>query len=132
MFNFFRKKLPQKTGSTVTFQNTACEVSRRVRSQSGERNVSSWEEVEAAIQRMLDDPEEFVILTVGDPRHGIRFIQSTRLRPGGITLELALESPQGTRLVEKTCTREECFAIFREFYNTTDVPGREQYTPVKF
>ena len=63
---------------------------------------------------------------------GIRFIQSTQLKTGGITLELALETPQGTRLVEKDCTQQECLEIFREFYNTTSVQGVEQYTPVEF
>jgi len=127
----FKKKKPQKT-TEVTFKNTVCDAARRVGCQSGERDVHSWEEVERAIRNMLNDPEEFVILTVGDPRHGIRFIQATRLKNGNITVELALESADGTRLVDKECSEQECLAVFREFYNTTDVPGREQYKAMEF
>ena len=130
--NSFNKKKAAKAPQEVIFKNTSCDVPRRVASQSGERDVTSWDEVEEAIRDMLADPEEFVILTVGDPRFGIRFIQSTQLKTGGITLELALETPQGTRLVEKDCTQQECLEIFREFYNTTSVQGVEQYTPVEF
>ena len=118
--NFFNKKKAAKAPQEVIFKNTSCDVPRRVASQSGERDVTSWDEVEEAIRDMLADPEEFVILTVGDPRFGIRFIQSTQLKTGGITL------------VEKDCTQQECLEIFREFYNTTSVQGVEQYTPVEF
>lgn len=130
---FFNKKKPQKTTTKVTFQNTPCDTPRRLDTNSGtDHPISSWEEVAEALRGMFSDPEEFVILTVGDPRHGIRFIQSTQTKTGGITLELALESPEGTRLVERSCNQEECLAIFREFYNTTDVPQRELYKPVEF
>lgn len=129
--NFFNKKKPQKT-TQVVFKNTACDTPRQVGCQSGNRNVTSWGEVEEAIRAMLADPEEFVILTVGDPRYGIRFIQSTRTKQGNVTVELALEGTDGTRLVDKTCTEAECFEIFREFYNTTNVSGKEQYKPMEF
>lgn len=130
--NLFGKKKSPKTTPKVIFKNTVCQAPRQISTQSGERTISSWEEVAAAIGTMLRDPEEFVVLTAGDASHGIRFIQATQLQSGGITLELALESPEGTRLLEKTCTPEECTAIFREFYNTTNVPSQEQYTPVEF
>lgn len=133
MFNLFNKKKPRKTTSKVTFKNTPCDSPRRLDTNSGtDHAITSWEEVAQALQDMFLDPDEFVILTVGDPQWGIRFIQSTQIKSGGITLELGLESPDGTRLVERFCTQEECLAIFREFYNTTNVSQRELYKPVEF
>lgn len=56
--NFFNKKKAAKAPQEVIFKNTSCDVPRRVASQSGERDVTSWDEVEEAIRDMLADPEE--------------------------------------------------------------------------
>ncbi len=133
MLQFFNKKKPQKTTTQVIFQNTSCDTSRRLDTNNGaDHAISSWEEVEDALYEMFSDPDEFVILTVGDPCWNIRFIQAAQIKTGGITLELGLESPDGTRLVERTCSQKECLAIFREFYSTANVPQREAYQPVEF
>lgn len=119
----------------VTFEKTTCEVPFRLATSEWERTVSGWEEIEEALDQMLDGELEFVILTTGDASHGIRFIQTCPLPDQDmVTVELSLEEPGNSRarLVEKDCGQEEVFAIFRAFYQTGDVPNRERYQPVRF
>ena len=121
--------------SDVTFAPTKCEVSYLLSTDQGERGISSFGEVENALLDMMAGEAEFVILTVGNACHGIRFIQSCPLNDeDGFTVELALEQEGGrTRLVEKSFyTQKECLEVFREFYNTSSVQDKESYTPVEF
>lgn len=120
--------------SDLTFQNTPCEVPHKIATSEGEWEIHRWEEAEEAVLAMQAEEVEFVILTAGDARHGIRFVQSVPLadRPG-FTVELALEEGAGTRLVEKEFrTGEECLAVFREFYHTSAVRDWQSYRPVRF
>lgn len=123
------------TTTQVTFTRTKCDVPFRLATSEGERTVSGWEEIGEALEQMLEEVVEFVILTAGDASHGIRFIQTCPLPDQDmVTVELSLEEPGNprTRLVEKDCGQEEVFAIFRAFYQTGDVPNRERYQPVRF
>lgn len=120
--------------SDVTFKNTQCNVPHQITTSEWDREIHSWEEAEDAVLAMQAEEVEFVVLTTGDARHGIRFIQSVPLpdRPG-FTVELALEEGDHTRLVEKEFrTGEECLAVFREFYETSFVHDMEEYQPVRF
>lgn len=119
---------------TVTFQNTPCPVPHLITTSEGEHEITRWEEAEDAVLAMMAEEVEFVILTAGDARHGIRFVQSVPLadRPG-FTVELALEEGDRTRLVEREFpTQEACLAVFREFFETASVTGIDQFRPVKF
>ena len=122
--------------TNVTFQKTSCAVPHLLTTSEWERSVESWEEIKAALEQMLAEEVEFVVLTVGDASQGIRFIQSCLLpdEPDRVTVELNLEEPGNprARLVERTVSAEECFSIFEEYFRTGGVPHREQYKPVEF
>lgn len=128
------RKDPRLT-TDVTFEKTTCDVPFRLATSEWERTVSGWEEIEEALDQMLDGELEFVILTTGDASHGIRFIQTCPLPDQDmVTVELSLEEPGNSRarLVEKDYDQEEVFAIFQTFYRTGNVPDREEYQPMEF
>ena len=123
------------TTTQVTFTRTKCDVPFRLATSEGEWTVTQWEEIEEALDQMLDGELEFVILTTGDASHGIRFIQTCPLPDQDmVTVELSLEEPGNSRarLVEKDYDQEEVFAIFQTFYRTGNVPDREEYQPMEF
>lgn len=128
------RKDPRLT-TDVTFEKTTCDVPFRLATSEWERTVSGWEEIEEALDQMLDGELEFVILTTGDASHGIRFIQTCPLPDQDmVTVELSLEEPGNSRarLVEKDYDQEEVFAIFQTFYRTGNVPDREEYRAMEF
>lgn len=128
------RKDPRLT-TDVTFEKTTCDVPFRLSTSEWERTVSGWEEIEEALDQMLDGELEFVILTTGDASHGIRFIQTCPLPDQDmVTVELSLEEPGNSRarLVEKDYDPEEVFAIFQTFYRTGNVPDREEYRAMEF
>jgi len=123
------------TTTQVTFTQTKCDVPFRLATSEGEWTVTQWEEIGEALEQMLEEVVEFVILTAGDASHGIRFIQSCPLPDKDmVTVELSLEEPGNSRarLVEKDYDPEEVFAIFQTFYRTGNVPDREEYQPMEF
>lgn len=121
----------KKLSTEVVFENTICNVHRELKTQESERAVDSWDEVEDGIWGMLEDENEFVVLTVGELLHQVRYVQAAQISDG-IIVQLGIEEGGQTRLVEKKCTQEECLNIFREFYDSALVHNIEMYTPVKF
>ncbi|MDE7229772.1 MAG: hypothetical protein K2N56_04760, partial [Oscillospiraceae bacterium] len=99
----------------MLFEKTRTERST-VRNQCEEVSADSWETVLDFLNKMFDDPEEFVVLSLAEIKHNIGFVQSAQVE-GGLTVQLGIEEENGTRLVEKYCSEEECVEIFREFYN---------------
>ncbi len=114
----------------MLFKKTDCERST-VRNQCDEIYADSWETVLDFLNKMFDDPEEFVVLSLAEIKHNIRYVQSA-LVTNGLTVQLGIEEENGTRLVEKLCSEAECIEIFREFYNTTNVVNINEYSEVKF
>lgn len=114
----------------MLFEKTKCERST-VRTQYEEKFADRWETVFDCISEMLDDSDGFVTLTLADIKHNIRYVQSA-LVSDGLTVQLGIEEENGTRLVEKLCSENECIEIFREFYNTTNVANINEYSEVKF
>lgn len=115
----------------MLFKKSKCERST-VRSQNEEKAANRWKTVQDFLNRLFDEPEdEFVVLTLADIKHNIRYVQST-WTPDGLIVQLGIEEDGGTRLVEKNCSEEECVEIFREFYDTSNVPDIQDYSEVKF
>lgn len=132
---------PEKTEDTgmknengeMLFEKTECDVPYRIRTQTIEREAKDGRDVLDRVLEMFGDADEFVTLTVGEARHNIRYVQAARnKRGGGIIVQLGIEDGEHTRLVEKLCGEKECAEIFREFYSTSNVSGRDKYEPVKF
>ena len=81
---------------------------------------------------MIDEGgDEFVVLTLVDIKHNIRYVQSADVGEK-FTVQLGIEEENGTRLVEKLCSESEVIEIFHEFFNTTNVANIDEYTEVEF
>lgn len=115
---FFNKKKRERTeadksyaqarGETTTqvrFRQPACPVSRMLSTQNGERSIDTWEAVENALGELLTDGDQFVVLSVGEPRHDIFFVQTTPSNQGdGFILQVSIREGSGSRLVERICS----------------------------
>ncbi len=125
------KETAKETTTDVTFGKVICNAKHTVRTQEIEKTAPSWHMVEECLWDMFEDADEFVVLTVGDARYHIRFIQAAQIAEG-ITVQLGIEEGEHTRLVEKTCSEDECMEIFQRFYDSSQVQDVERYTPVEF
>lgn len=102
-----------------------------VRNQCEEVSAESWETVLGFLNQLIDDPDEFVVLSLAEIKSNVRFIQSAWTAKG-LTVQLGIEEENGTRLVEKLCSEAECIEIFRKFYDTSFVDNVSEYREVKF
>ncbi|MDE7312224.1 MAG: hypothetical protein K2N87_11510 [Eubacterium sp.] len=116
----------------VTFEKTECTAPKTISTQEiTDQEISSWMAVENCLWDMFEDADEFVVLTLEEIQHQIRYVQAAQIEDG-IIVQLGIEEGDHTRLVEKACTKEECCEIFQEFYNSSYVQDVEQYKPVQF
>ncbi len=121
-----------KTSTDVTFENKNFPTQNTVSTQTvTDQAVSSFQMVEDYLWDMFGDEDEFVVLTLADILHQIRFVQAAQIK-NGLIVQLGIEEGDRIRLVEKECTREECMDIFREYYNSSYVRDVEKYKPVAF
>ena len=121
-----------KTSTDVTFENKNFPTQNTVSTQTvTDQAVSSFQMVEDYLWDMFGDEDEFVVLTLADILHQIRFVQVAQIK-NGLIVQLGIEEGDRIRLVEKECTREECMDIFREYYNSSYVRDVEKYQPVAF
>ncbi|RKJ06109.1 hypothetical protein D7X87_06660 [bacterium D16-54] len=125
------KNQDKPTTTNIVFENTVCTQPWNLRTQELDISVDSWDTIEDCLAKMLVDKDEFITLTTANAHRNIRFIQATQIEDG-ITVELGIEEGDHTRLVEKTCTEEECLNIFQEFFSSADVQDLEKYHPVEF
>lgn len=122
----------KKLSTEVTFQKTECIAPKTISMQQiTDHAVSSWETVENCLLDMFEDADEFVVLTLEEIHHQIRYVQAAQIKEG-VIVQLGIEEGDHTRLVEKECTKEECCEIFQKFYNSSYVQDVEQYKPVQF
>lgn len=115
----------------MLFKNTKCTMPKNVRTQYDEMPADSWEIVCDCLDEMFEDDDDFVVLTLAEISHNVRYVQA-RQQDDGIIVQLGVEVEGGTKLVEKLFSEEECVEIFREFYETSNVKNVEQYTEVQF
>lgn len=118
----------------MLFKNVEGQTENTVETQDGERSAKSWDDVMEGIDEMFEYEDEFVILTLANISHDVRYVQA-RYHDDGVTVQLGVEVNDGKniKLVEKTgLSEEECVEIFREFYETSNVKNVEQYTEVQF
>ena len=121
-----------KTSTDVTFENKNFPTQNTVSTQTvTDQAVSSFQMVEDYLWDMFGDEDEFVVLTLADILHQIRFVQAAQIK-NGLIVQLGIEEGDRIRLVEKECTREGCMDIFREYYNSSYVRDVEKYQPVAF
>ena len=89
------------------------------------------DEIEKYIRIMAEDEQQFVVLKLPEARYGVRFVQAS-VNNGQICVQLGIEKKSKVKLVEKSCSEEECKKIFFAFFLTGRVECIRTYRPVKF
>lgn len=129
--SLFSRSPKKQTTTDVTFGTVTCISPTTLGSQDGERHNVSWQQVEDGLEDVFGDSNQFLVLTLQEIRHNIRYVQATQCDEG-IVVQLGIEKNNATRLVEKICSEQECIDIFREFYGSSFVKNIQEYKPVEF
>lgn len=104
-----------------------------VRTQKAGRAVKSMDDINAALGKLFNDQDEFIVLTLGEKMiaHGVQYIQSA-WNGKALTLQAGVIENGKIRLVEKSISPFECEGIYKKFFETSEVDGIENFTEVKF
>ena len=80
-----------KTSTDVTFENKNFPTQNTVSTQTvTDQAVSSFQMVEDYLWDMFGDEDEFVVLTLADILHQIRFVQAAQIK-NGLIVQLGIE-----------------------------------------
>lgn len=103
-----------------------------VRNQCDEVPADRWETVREFLNIMFNDEnkDEFVVLSLAGTQP-IRYVQSAWTK-NGLVVQLGIDEENGTRLIEKNCSEEECADIFREYYDAKNISNISEFNEVKF
>lgn len=123
-------KLFKKTTTDVRFEKVAPQNTMKLENQNGVIENCSCPDMEEFIEMMLEDPEQFITLSLPSARYGIRFVQAGRTVKG-IDVQLGIEENNHTKLICKICSEEECWEVFYEFFDTSNVCNRKGYKPIQ-
>lgn len=120
---------------TITVKGNKADATNKfgIMAENQDRRVPA--ELNAAMY-MLDEAfendEQFLTLSLEKALYdGVYFVQAARLPDGLITVELGIESENGTKLVEKAMDEVSCAKIMMHFLDTAKVEDIESYTLVK-
>ncbi|MDE6625947.1 MAG: hypothetical protein K2K56_06215 [Lachnospiraceae bacterium] len=112
------------------FQTVGKQDGFKLENQNGALREFRDVDIEDYLEDMFASPEQFVTLTAPKAMRKVRFVQAC-LQRDGIEVELGIEE-NGTRLVYKLCSKEECVRIFLDFFEDEFIPKMEEYQPVQF
>ncbi len=120
---------------TITVEGKRADVGNSfgIMAENQDRRVPA--ELNAAMY-MLDEAfendEQFLTLSLEKPLFdGVYFVQAARLPDRMISVQVGIETDNGTRLVEKTTDEVTCAKIMMYFLETAKVQDIESYTLVK-
>lgn len=129
-FSLLKKLFKPKT-TEVLFDKVVSTGKAKLENQDGCIHEFGHLEILEYIQKILDDSQQFVTLELPEANYGVRYVQAC-INQGKIDVQLGLEEGNNTKLVEKTCSHEDCQKIFLEFFDYGYVNDLESYTPVQF
>lgn len=113
-----------------TFQNVGRMESFKLENQNGALFSFNDADIEFLIDDMLEDPDQFVILTAPAAVNKVRYVQASTCDKG-IVVQLGIEEER-THLIEKICSEGECKALFLRFFKGSFEPDFSEYKPVEF
>ena len=90
------------------------------------------QDLDAYLNCMFDDVDQFVTLTRAKADFGVRYVQAC-FAGTKLIVQLGIEKGNSTKLVEKVCSNSnECVEIFYLFYSSGKVDNLGEYLPVQF
>ena len=131
LFDFIRNKFKKKI-TDVDF--TKVEYTGKMKLENnfdGPIDSPTWQQVELYINKMIENNEEFITLTLSEAVYGVRYMQACSVK-GGYSLQLGIETDAKTNLVEIVCDKKELVERFAQFYEYGFVHDIDQFKPVSF
>lgn len=120
--NLFKKK---KSFDVVDHQGQFI-----LRNQCEELNNCSKEDILKFIDIMINDFNEFIVLTPPSAIHKVQFIQGALVNDG-IDIQLSIQKGNRCYLYHKVCNKQECIDTFIDFYNGV-IPCLDDYKLLEF
>ncbi len=100
LFDIFKKKT-----TDVTFEKVKYNKNRTVENNSdGLIDDPTWQQIEAYLDKMYGNDDEFVTLTLSEAVNGVRYIQACKV-DNEYSIQLGLEKGNTTKLVEAFCKK---------------------------
>ena len=131
LFDIFRKNL-RKTTTDVDFEKVKYTGKMKLENNFDEPIDSpTWQQVQLHIDKMIQNDEEFITLTLSEAVYGVRFMQACSVK-GGYSLQLGVETDVKTNLTERVCDKKELVERFTQFYEYGFVHDMDQFKPVSF
>ncbi len=118
----------------VDFQKMPAQNWFTLENQDGVLEVESEDDIYDYYDIMLDDFDQYIILTSPDSINGIRFVQSrqTNDENGEVEVEIAVETKNAVNLYYKIFNEENGIDVFLDFYRGEFVPDMKEYKAVEF
>ena len=131
LFDIFKKSGKKET-TDVEFEKVEYTGKMKLENNfDGPIDSPTWQQVQLYINKMLQNNEEFIVLTLSEAMYGVRYMQACDVN-GEYTLELGIETDDKTKLVEKVCDKKELVERFQQFYEYGVVHDIDQFKPVSF
>ena len=131
VFDFFKNSLREKT-TDVDFEQVEYTGKMKLENNfDGPIDSPTWQQMELYIDKMSQNNEEFITLTLSEAVYGVRYMQACSVK-GGYSLQLGVETDTKTNLVEIVCDKKELVERFAQFYEYGVVHDIDQFKPVSF
>ncbi len=122
-----------KGAAKMVFENTPKQDGYTLRNQEQTLRNFGVEEMEDYLEDVYHTPDQFLTLTSPEAQNKVRYVQTCyNNEKDEIEVELGIEEQDGTHLVYKMCSLEECRDIFIEFFENKFQPQWNEYQPVQF
>ena len=131
LFDIFKKSGKKET-TDVEFEKVEYTGKMKLENNfDGPIDSPTWQQVQLYINKMIQNNEEFIVLTLSEAMYGVRYMQACDVN-GEYSLELGIETDDKTKLVEKVCDKKELVERFAQFYKYGVVHDIDQFKPVSF
>ena len=131
LFNNFKNKF-RKTTTDIDFEKVRYTGKMKLENNfDGPIDTPTWQQVQLYINKMLQNNEEFVTLTLSEAVYGVRYMQTCSVKEG-YSLQLGVETDDKTNLVERVCDKKELIERFTQFYEYGSVDDIDRFKPVSF
>ena len=131
LLKIFKNKLRKKT-TDVDFEKVKYTGKMKLENNfDGPIDSPTWQQVQLYINKMFQNNEEFITLTLSEAVYGVRYMQACSVK-GGYSLQLGVETNDKTNLVERVCDKQELMERFAQFYEYGFIQDIDQFEPVSF
>lgn len=131
IFDIFKHNL-RKTTTDVDFEKVKYTGKMELENSfDGHIDSPTWQQVQLYINKMIQNNEEFITLTLSEAVYGVRYMQACSVK-GEYSLQLGVETDTKTNLVEIVCDEKELLKRFEQFYKYGFVHDIDRFKPVEF